>query len=292
MDIKYHEGRFFTSPLIGCTGACQYCYLKFDGIGNIVRKNEISINEIVKKITKHNNFFHGKQGSIIAVGAYCDIFPLGRVDFIEHSIKWIKELLAIGNPIQIISKNILDERYIDELVDNVVFDNQLLYSTTITTFEHHKIIEPNTSSPYDRLKVLKKFNSKGIKTNVMVKPFLPNITSGELEIFRDELINNRVDFCVVGGLFVDSIEMLIPLYEKIDVAEKDYEIKDEILDCSEKNESIIYSVEIENFIESLKNTIPVLKKSSCVNSNVLGVKNPANYYELESTYCCKCGRCI
>lgn len=292
MDIKYHDGRFFTSPLIGCTGACMYCYLRFDGIKNVVRKNKYSINEIITKITENENFVQGERGSIIAVGAYCDIFPLGRTDYIEHSIKWIKGLLLIGNPVQVISKNILDDYYIEELVENIMFNNQLLYSTTITTFKFHKIIEPNTSSPYDRLKILKSFNSKGIKTNVMIKPFLPNITSAEIENFRDEFLKNNVDYSVVGGFFVESIEMIKSLYTKIGVDETDYEIKDEVLDCSEKTERVIYSDEIESFIDKLKKSIPVFKKSSCVNSNVLKAKNLTNYYELESTYCSKCGGCI
>ena len=131
MNYTEFEGRFFISPLIGCKGMCIYCYLTSEGIKNgKIRKNSINIKEILKRIKDDTNYIEGEKGSIISIGAYCDIFPLNEKELIDFSIDWIIESLKLNNPVQIISKNAISEDTIKKIASNIQFKNQLLYSTT------------------------------------------------------------------------------------------------------------------------------------------------------------------
>lgn len=293
MNYTEYEGRFFISPLIGCKGKCIYCYLSSEGItlGDI-RKNTLKIKALLKEIIKNPNYFQGKEGTIISIGAYCDIFPLHEKELVDFSIEWILEILEMGNPVQIISKNIISEENIKRLVGHIQYKNQLLYSTTITTFNHSSSIEKNTSNPFERVKVLECFKKYGIPTNVMIKPFIPNITNKEKGIFVSQM-KDVADYCVVGEFYLPNIQVLNFLegLVGIDVSLNNY--RNSTLDCSGSNEyKSIFSEQIEEFVKCLmSNGIKVFKKSSCVNSNMLKIKNPGEHYKKEG-YCVSCGDCV
>ena len=52
------SGRFFISPILGCSGACSYCYLK---IRNYIspRKNEVSETDIFMAAKESPHFIFG-----------------------------------------------------------------------------------------------------------------------------------------------------------------------------------------------------------------------------------------
>lgn len=203
MDFKYFEGRYFINPLIGCEGKCIYCYLNEQIENkNIIRVNKISVNDVLENISNDTDFVHGSNGSIISIGSYCDIFPLDNIKLCLHSVDWIIESLKFGNPVQIISKNSIPVDIIKKIVPSILYKNQLLYSTTITTFEQHMQIEKNTSTPIERLDVLKKFQEYDISTNVMIKPFIYGITDLEAVLFTSLLKEYKVSFCVTGDYYV------------------------------------------------------------------------------------------
>ncbi len=68
----------------------------------------------------------------------------------------------------------------------------------------------------------------------------------------------------------------------------------QVLDCtSGETYELNTSVEMNSFCRALSFLgINVFKKSSCVNSFILGKSNPANYIESDPNgYCIKCGVC-
>lgn len=138
----------------------------------------------------------------------------------DFSIEWILEILEMGNPVQIISKNIISEENIKQMKD-------------------------------------------------------------------------VADYCVVGEFYLPNIQVLNFLegLVGIDVSLNNY--RNSTLDCSGSNEyKSIFSEQIEEFVKCLMdNGIKVFKKSSCVNSNILKIKNPGEYYKKEG-YCVSCGNCV
>lgn len=288
------SGRFFISPILGCSGACSYCYLK---IRNYIspRKNEVSETDIFMAAKESPHFIFGKNGTIISIGAWGDIFPLGRDDLIVHSINVIKYLLSWGNPVQIMSKNSLNSVYIAEIVKSIKYPEQLLYSTTITSINNWDKIEPGTASPIERLNTCKIFSDSGVHTNVLLKPFMPNITDLDIDIIADLLLRYKIDYCTLGVLYwTPEISKKVFankfLKEKLNI---DNIFMSNHLDCNGEEE--IPSTMIDSlipYIEYLrKKGISAFLKSSCVNANMLQITNPSNYYKHDDKYCIGCGNC-
>lgn len=293
MDFRYFEGRYFINPLIGCKGKCIYCYLNEQIENkNFVRTNTNSIVDTLEKISNDSNFISGVGGSIISIGSYCDIFPLQDIQLCLHSVEWIIECLKFGNPVQVISKNSISDEIIEKIATSVSYRNQLLYSTTITTFKHQNIIEKNTSSPVERLSVLKKFHDFDVKTNVMIKPFIFGMTDLEMDLFITLLSKYKVWCCVIGDYYLvnNGLQKIIDGSREGD---KDNMIET-ILDCSVYKSYKTIRIKNDNkFLLGLKSSgINTFLKSSCANSNILNIPNKAHTYNLENGFCVQCGLCI
>ena len=289
-----NEGRFFISPILGCSGACSYCYLPIKDYTN-PQKNICSVTDCLSIANQSSEFIWGRYGTIISVGAWGDIFPKNNVDLTEYSIQTIKALLAWGNPVQIMSKFSLQEEFINEIANEIRYPGQLLYSSTITTLKNWRIVEPGTSSPIDRLITCSQFHEYGVPTNVLLKPFIPQLTGVEIEQIADCLLNYHIDYCILGIMYRNesvfkNILKNTFLLDKIDSGSFSTMSH---LDC---NGTIsIEATEIQDLLPYVcffrEKGIPAFLKSSCVNANVLCTVNPSNYYKDENPYCIKCGNC-
>lgn len=298
-ETDYDDGRFFVSPILGCNTHCKFCYLKELNYPNVGLINEFSIQNTVDFIVHHKKFVQGRGGSIISIGAWGDPFPKpfdGRVDV---TILILCELSKIGNPIQIMSRNSLDNQIIDAIAKCQAYPRQILFSTSVSSFEHWKVLEINSDAPISRLERLRHFNEVGIETNVMIKPFLPGITNLEASLFVENLTKSCVSYAVVGGLyFGNNSEILIrDLYNSLNIdinAIFNENVNRSILDCSSGAEYNNISTSMMGaFVDELRlNGVKVFKKSSCVNSNILQIHNPSLYYANDPNhYCVSCGNC-
>lgn len=296
-DILYphiSNGRYFFSPILGCSGACCYCYLPIRKY-YFPRKNKITIESLQSVAQKCDDFTWGRNGTIISIGAWGDIFPLRNNKLIQHSVQIIKDLLTWENPIQIMSKNFLSQDLITEIAESVKYAGQLLYSTTITTVEKWSLFEPGTSSPITRLSVCKQFHQKGISTNVLIKPFIPKLAGIEIEHISKLLIDYQIDYCTLGIMYLNSEishQINKNKYFNMLIDSETFSSFNH-LDCEE--DSLISSTEISDLlpiVDYLRNKgICAFLKSSCVNSNLLHRYNLSNYYEQNSPYCIHCGNC-
>lgn len=289
---EYSEGRIFYSPILGCTGGCRYCYLGLRNYSGPIL-NVSATDDIIKSITENVDFIEGQKGTIISIGAWGDIFGLNPV-FVKHSTKAIKEILKIGNPVQIMSKYAVSEDIVQSICDDVMYAEQLLYSTTITSIELAHKVEPGVPSPEERLQTCKLFSAHGVKTNVLIKPYIPGVTNVECEEIAALLLKYRVDYCVVGIMYWDQ-----QILENMsDFVSNEYfqplTVSDDRLDCAQEIELKSFAAdELNDFIFELKKAgVKVFKKSSCVNSNILRRYNISGYYQDEKKhYCISCGNC-
>lgn len=288
-----NDGRLFISPILGCNGACGYCYLCIHDY-KTPQKNQLTEEDIFRETKSQRGFVFGKNGTIVSIGAWGDIFPKGYDDLARHSIDLIKAALAWGNPVQIMSKNSLKNEYIEEIISAIRYPRQLLYSTAITSIQHWRTIEPLTSSPTERLETCACFHSRGVPTNVLLKPFFPTITGAEIEQISDMLLAYNVDFCTTGIVYWDAkiAERMSrnPVLKKLINYEAD-EFKH--LDCNGYEQLNATSIkELLPFVDYLnKKGIRTFLKSSCINANLLGLRNQSNYYEEHNSYCINCGNC-
>lgn len=284
---SFKDGRVFISPVIGCCGGCKYCYLKLRNL-TAPKLNCLSIEKILALITENKEFIAGKNGTIISMGAWGDIFQTDR--FIDMSINLIIELIKLGNPIQFMSKYKLDISLISKLAKYVQYTNQVLYSTTITTIDKWKTIEPNTVSPEERIKTCKEFKNQGIESNVLIKPFIPGTTDLELDKIIYLLKEYNITYCVIGKLYI-SDDILKSLGKDCLINADALELS--TLDCNGNIKIQATQVKtLYKYIEKFReNGINAFFKSSCVNSNINKTNNPSNYYFNNDEYCINCGNC-
>lgn len=128
----------------------------------------------------------------------------------------------------------------------------------------------------------------------MIKPFLAGVTNLEINSFIEAFNKYGIEYCVVGDLLVDeSIKnKLINLPSnalKVEITGDT-----QVLDCtSGESYEINVSREMLEFSSLLeKSGVKAFRKSSCVNSYILNIQNPANYInEDPHGYCIKCGVC-
>jgi DNA repair photolyase len=295
----YSLGRFFVSPILGCKAHCSYCYIFSEGYTSRIVRNNFTIDESIRWILDHAEYHQGNTGSILSVGAWGDPFPPKDDEAIAYTLCWIKKLCELGNPLQLISRFALHNSTIEEISSYSKYKNQILFSTSISTFRSWQEIEPNTDPPIDRLKTLSRFLERGIPANLMIKPFLNGITNLEVEDFTASLLRFNIKYCVVGSLhwnedireFMRKTERGITV-EMLDLMEEEERLQ--LFDCtSEKKMYTYHSSLLDEFIAQLELAgVNVFKKSSCVNSHILQAPNVSLFYEDDpNNFCVKCGVC-
>jgi DNA repair photolyase len=295
----YSLGRFFLSPILGCKARCSYCYIFSKGYNSKIILNQFTIDQSIEWILSSKEYKVGTHGSILSIGAWGDPFPPNNIDATKHTLEWVKRLCEIGNPIQLISRFSVSTEIIEEIASFLKYKNQVLFSTSISTFKYWKEIELNTDPPIKRLETLKLFAERGIPTNLMIKPFLNGITDRELADFVSAIQSFNLKYCVVGNLLWDEDIYAFLKKSSSEINKKIIEAMEQekrlqLLDCTSDQSLSTYSSQIlDNFINQLKITnVNVFKKSSCVNSHILNVNNISLFHENDpDNFCVKCGVC-
>lgn len=293
-EPDYENGRFFISPILGCNARCSFCYIYSKGYETKISQNAFGLEETIIFLKSHEKFKAGINGSIISIGAWGDPFPRYSKRSCSLTVNWLSELTKLKNPIQIMSRYELDDDTVKDIAKCNLYKGQILYSTSLSSFNRYKEIELYADKPELRLESIRKLKNKGISTNVMIKPFLAGITDLEIDDFIEIFNTFGIEYCVVGDLLVDErIEMELL---KLPSASLRIEINGnkQILDCtSGESYEINVSHKMLDFAALLENSgIKAFRKSSCVNSFILNQQNPANYInEDPHGYCIKCGVC-
>lgn len=162
---------YVVNPYIGCEHGCTYCYAryvkKFTGHkepwGEFV---DVKVNAptILQHETRRKNI--GR----VWVSGLCDPYqPLER--HYNLTRRCLEILLKRGWPVTIQTKSTLILRDVDLLKGH----KGLEVALTITTADERikQIFEPKAPSIKERLEVLDRLHSAGIKTCVMIAPLLP-----------------------------------------------------------------------------------------------------------------------
>lgn len=103
----------------------------------------------------------------------------------EKKYKITREMLKVfqkyGNPVGIITKNALIERDIDVLTD-MAAERLVHVVFTITSLDEElrRVLEPRTSHPLKKLKVMEKLTNAGIPCGVMIGPIIPGLNNTEI----------------------------------------------------------------------------------------------------------------
>ncbi len=160
----------------GCRGGCLYCY-----VTSKPKLVELSPKALVYSLLLNPRFEAGK--SFVAVGSVCE--PL---DFPEYTAELLKELVRLGNPVQISTKEVNYELVpILKKVDTLV-------SMCVAVDEVCKKYEPNRPPPSERLEFCREVGG-----TVFLRPILPTVS---LEDYKKSLkvIAEYTDRVILGNL--------------------------------------------------------------------------------------------
>ncbi len=160
----------------GCNGGCLYCYVE-----SKPKLNKLSPKALIYALLCNPYFEVGK--SFIAIGSICE--PL---DFPNYTSELIRELLKLGNPIQISTKEVNYE--LISLLKRV----DCLISMCVPFDEICKKYEPKRPPPSERLEFCRE-----VKGAIFLRPILPMI---DIEVYKKgiEVIAEYTDRIILGNL--------------------------------------------------------------------------------------------
>lgn len=182
-DIGFEQS---INPYRGCEHGCIYCYARpshaymnlspgLDFETKIFHK-ENAASLLENELAKSN--YRCKP---IMLGANTDPYQPA-----ESKLRITRSILEVLNryhhPVAIITKNSLIERDLDIIAD-MAKRKLASIAVSITTLrtDLKRSLEPRTSSPQARLRIIRSFSAAGVPVRVMAAPMIPMINDMELE---------------------------------------------------------------------------------------------------------------
>jgi DNA repair photolyase len=181
---------FSINPYQGCEHGCIYCYARnsheywgFDA--GLDFESKIITKPDAPELLRKKFLSRSWRPELIVLSGNTDCYQPA-----ERKLKITRKLLMVfqefGNPVSIITKNVLILRDMDILKDlakeNLV---KVIFSVTTLNEELRLKLEPRTASAHKKLVAIKKLSSAGIPVSVLMGPVIPGLNSEEIpEIIR------------------------------------------------------------------------------------------------------------
>lgn len=213
--IKSKLTDYAINPYTGCSHGCRYCYADFikrfqnikDKWGNFVYAKTNCTEFLEKELEKN------KPGTIF-MSSVCDCYMPEEEKF--RLTRKIFEIITKSKfkdkfKIEILTKSKLVQRDFDLLKQ---LNLELGMSINQLDKKTAEIIEPNTSSPEERIETLIKAKAQGIKTYGFISPVLPGITN--LDKVFSALKKAEVNYVWVElfNMRKSSVDRMIPIYRE------------------------------------------------------------------------------
>jgi DNA repair photolyase len=182
-DLMFEQS---INPYRGCEHGCIYCYARpshsyVNLSPGLDFETKIFYKENAAKILENEINKPRYTCKPILIGANTDPYQP-----IEAKLKVTRSILEVLNahqhPVHIITKNALLGRDLDILAEmgkkNLV---KVAVSITSLSPDLKRIMEPRTTTPLGRLKLVKRLSEHNIPVRVMIAPIIPMINDMELE---------------------------------------------------------------------------------------------------------------
>lgn len=177
----------------GCSHGCIYCDSRSICYNMNHRFEDIEVKENAPELLK-TALMKKRQKCMIGTGSMTDPYiPIEKdLRFTRKCIKIIDEM---NFGLTLLTKSSLILRDLD-ILKNINENSKCVVQMTLTTFDEElcKILEPNTSSTYERFKTLEAMRDENIPTVVWLCPILPYINDSE------ENLNGILDYCICAGV--------------------------------------------------------------------------------------------
>jgi len=208
---------YVINPYTGCSHGCKYCYAVFikrfqdikEEWGEFVYVKANCVELLEKELRK------AKPGNIW-LSSVCDCYQP-----IEEKYKLTRKILEVlSKPefkdkfnIEILTKSSLVKRDFD-LIKKFGKNLMLGLSLGILDDKTAEKIEPNASSPSERLKTLKEAHELGIRTYGFISPVMPGLVNLD-EVFK-KMKEAKVEYVWVELLNIrkSTLDRLLPFIRK------------------------------------------------------------------------------
>lgn len=191
--------------VVGCSYACQYCYLPDMGISfTKPRVYALTGDEMTYSLLLNKAFLPSRKGTFIALGSVGEPFVNERafarvLEYLNSFARYLK------NPVQFSTKSYLDEEKVKRLSRIKMPINPLV---TIITLKRWKILEPEAPDPWKRLEVIHMLRKHGMIPFLFFRPIMPGINTDEIEDILDEARKAGAYGVVFGGMRVTPLILM------------------------------------------------------------------------------------
>ena len=162
----------------GCSHGCIYCDSRSICYNMSHSFEDIEVKENAPELLR-NALIKKRQKCMIGTGSMTDPYiPIEKE--LRYTRKCIEIIDEMNFGLTILTKSSLILRDLD-ILKNINKNSKCVVQMTLTTFDEKlcKILEPNTSSTYERFKTLEAMHDANIPTIVWLCPILPYINDSE-----------------------------------------------------------------------------------------------------------------
>ena len=195
---------------------------------------------------------------------------------------YIRDLLPIGNPIQISTKEVIPTEVLELSQDSCLFDRQVYLHISTSCISKVNIVEPYASpikTRFENISRIKTYNK--LTSCFYIKPFSNN-TYNDLDIYIEQINYYKPDVVCVG---IDFKKTSI-LDKPCDLLYHSKEIVEKAFDHSVASKVVFFRKKIE------ENTlIPVFHSSTCIISKFTNNMTNSNIITVAPKLCTQCGGC-
>ena len=212
------------NPYQGCEHGCVYCYARnshefwgFDA--SLDFESKIIAKPDAPQLLKKRFLNSSWTPQTIVMSGNTDCYqPIEKKLKITRNL--LKVFLEFGNPVGIITKNVLVLRDID-LLTELAKEGLVHVIFSITSFNEdlRQKLEPRSSTAYKKMIAIRKLREKGIPVYVMFSPVIPGLNDHEIpSIIRESASSgaNNINMTLIrlngvtGLIFKDWLKRNFP----------------------------------------------------------------------------------
>ena len=194
--------RIFVNTAIGCNACCKYCYMP--KLGHKKKEKTISGEMAVQQVLNMTCFSPGKNGTVLSLGCYSECLDLQNMKETETVVQG---LLPLGNRIQLATKQIVTEHFLEIIKRYQMYDEQMHIYISMPTISLIEQLESRTALANQRITNIENCIRHNIPVVLYIKPFLENITESDLEKYIKIVRKYRIPAVVGRYLYTEPNEI-------------------------------------------------------------------------------------
>ncbi|MBW2382205.1 MAG: PA0069 family radical SAM protein [Deltaproteobacteria bacterium] len=173
------------NPYRGCEHGCIYCYARptHEYLGfsaGLDFETRILVKQDAPELLRRELASPRWKPQLLGLSGVTDPYqPIERNTRLTR--RCLEVLLEFRNPVGIVTKNALVTRDID-LLEQLAGHRAVSVHVSVTTLDPalHRVMEPRTSSPAQRLRTIERLAHARVPVGVMVAPVIPGLTDHEI----------------------------------------------------------------------------------------------------------------